>query len=276
MHKRKPAPDPPAPGPLTPEVKQEIADEVQRQIALENQEAQMTAKNTEPDPASSGIQRMLTDGIQHVFVAGSNIDVTDNSGTECTIGQGDALKLTGPPASDATVATLVMLSSKGGHECSKGDTVSVSFTDLQDMQNHMRETISTGMGNLQTNQGKGGLPTLPASAKAAPVKADFASSAPPPDSDAASQINQQVQDAGQAEQSALSQTQSASQDAGDQGSAPAASNEPPKTIAVGQTVDEVTAAMGQPKRIVDLGVKKIYVYPDIKVTFTHGKVSDVQ
>jgi hypothetical protein len=45
---------------------------------------------------------------------------------------------------------------------------------------------------------------------------------------------------------------------------------------VGQTIDEVTAALGQPKSVVDLGAKKIYVYPDMKVTFKGGKVSDVQ
>lgn len=268
--------DPPAAGPLTPAVKQEISDEVQRQIALENQEAQMTAQNTQPDPASSGIQRMLTDGVQHVFVAGSNIDVTDNGGDECTVGEGDALKLTGPPTSDATVASLVMLSSKGGHDCAQGDTVSVAFTDLQDMQNQMRETISAGMGTLQTNQGKGGLPSLPPSAQAAPVKAAFAASAPPPDTDAANQINQQVQDAGQAEQEALKGTQSAPQDASSQGATPATASGPPKTISMGQTIDEVTAAIGPPKSIVNLATKKIYVYPDLKVTFVHGKVSDVQ
>jgi hypothetical protein len=45
---------------------------------------------------------------------------------------------------------------------------------------------------------------------------------------------------------------------------------------VGQTIDEVTAALGQPKSVVDLGAKKIYVYRDMKVTFKGGKVSDGQ
>jgi hypothetical protein len=38
----------------------------------------------------------------------------------------------------------------------------------------------------------------------------------------------------------------------------------------------VTGALGAPKSIVDLGVKKIYVYKDMKVTFKNGKVTDVQ
>ncbi|MGB6905145.1 MAG: hypothetical protein WBD98_20105, partial [Acidobacteriaceae bacterium] len=58
--------------------------------------------------------------------------------------------------------------------------------------------------------------------------------------------------------------------------APAAPAGPPPTISIGQTIDQVTASMGQPTRIVDLGVKKIYVYKDMKVTFKAGKVSDVE
>jgi hypothetical protein len=55
--------------------------------------------------------------------------------------------------------------------------------------------------------------------------------------------------------------------------APAA---PPKTIALGQTTDQVVAILGQPQKIVNLGAKQMYFYPDMKVIFTNGKVSDVQ
>jgi uncharacterized membrane protein YgcG len=50
----------------------------------------------------------------------------------------------------------------------------------------------------------------------------------------------------------------------------------PQQIEKGQTPDQVTAAIGQPDKIVNLGAKQIYVYKDIKVTFINGKVSDVQ
>ena len=55
--------------------------------------------------------------------------------------------------------------------------------------------------------------------------------------------------------------------------APAA---PPAEISLGQTIDQVTAILGQPKSVVDLGAKKIYVYKDMKVVFNAGKVTDVQ
>jgi hypothetical protein len=51
---------------------------------------------------------------------------------------------------------------------------------------------------------------------------------------------------------------------------------PPARIALGQTIDEVTANLGQPEKVVDLGSKKIYFYRDLKITFIEGKVSDVQ
>jgi hypothetical protein len=50
----------------------------------------------------------------------------------------------------------------------------------------------------------------------------------------------------------------------------------PARIALGQTIGEVTANLGQPDKVVDLGSKKIYVYRDLKITFLDGKVSDVQ
>jgi hypothetical protein len=47
-------------------------------------------------------------------------------------------------------------------------------------------------------------------------------------------------------------------------------------ISVGESIDNVTAALGSPVRIIDLGAKKIYTYKDMKIIFMNGKVSDVQ
>jgi hypothetical protein len=47
-------------------------------------------------------------------------------------------------------------------------------------------------------------------------------------------------------------------------------------ISLGQSIEAVTALLGAPTRIVDLGAKKIYSYPDMRVIFTNGLVSDVQ
>jgi hypothetical protein len=197
------APAPPegggGPPALTPDVKQEIADEVKGQIALENQEQQQNAQNQDIDPGSSGIARLLTDGRKHVFVVGSALDVTDSNQAECALSDGDVLALMGPPPPDATAADLVVLASKGGNECGKTSTVTVQVTDLQEMQNHMRELIDQGLQELQSKQGQGGLPQAPPDAQAQPVQAKYAEVAPPADPNAGTEIQQQTQQADQAE-----------------------------------------------------------------------------
>ena len=50
----------------------------------------------------------------------------------------------------------------------------------------------------------------------------------------------------------------------------------PKTVQLGQTPDQVKDALGEPGKIVKLGPKEIFVYKDMKVIFTDGKVSDVE
>jgi hypothetical protein len=270
---------------LTPDVKQMVADEVKRQIALENAEAATNAQNQQPDPASSSIARMLSDNQPHVFIAGSDLDVVDAAGTECPISQGDIVEVASAPPADAEGASAIILASKGGKECAKSDHVTIAFNDLQDMQNHMRETIDTGMADLQSKQGKGGLPAAPPSATAAAVPAAFTVGAPPPDQTASTEIADQTQAADQAEQEVASATPvSGPSDTAISApiplpAAPAAAPATaaaPTTIALGQTVDQVTASMGQPTRIIDLGTKKIYVYKDMKITFKAGKVSDVE
>jgi hypothetical protein len=57
--------------------------------------------------------------------------------------------------------------------------------------------------------------------------------------------------------------------------APAAQAEP-ATVEIGQTVDQVTAVLGKPEKIVKAGSKQIYLYKDLKITFVDGKVTDVQ
>ena len=102
---------------LTPETKQQIAAEVKSQIALENQESAQNTAGQDIDPGSSGIARLLSDGRPHVFVAGGSLDVTDASGQECSVSDGDALQLRTPPPSDATSANLVFSPARVNPEC---------------------------------------------------------------------------------------------------------------------------------------------------------------
>jgi hypothetical protein len=69
------------------------------------------------------------------------------------------------------------------------------------------------------------------------------------------------------------QDQGQQQQAAQQDAQPA---QPPPTIQMGQTEDEVVGMIGQPEKKIVLGSKEIFVYKDIKVTFIGGKVADVQ
>jgi hypothetical protein len=186
-----------------------------------------------------------------------------------------------PSDPTATSANVVVLASKGGKECARSSTVAVNIADLQEMQNHMRETIDQGLQDLQAKQGKGGLPPAPPSAQAQPVQAEYAAVAPPPDPKDAADLQQQAQQAEQAEKEVAAEAGGAPQSAGQMASGPA--DAPPASppaaapsIGLGQTIAEVTASLGSPKSVARVGPKTIYNYDGMKVIFKDGKVADVQ
>jgi hypothetical protein len=255
---------------LTPEIKQMIADEVRNQLALESQEAQQNAQQQDPDPASSGIARLLSDGRPHVFVAGGNLDVMDATGQECVVSDGDTLQLREAPPSDATSANLVVLSSKGRPECQISLTVQIQLTDLQEMQNHMRETIDQGLKEMQEKQGTGGLPAAPPAADAPPTEAQYASAAPPPEANLSVEIQQQDQ------QSELAEKDVTAEPPQDYGGAPGAMPASSVSVQVGQTVNQVQAVLGAPSRVANQGPRVIFYYGDTQITFVDGKVIEVQ
>jgi hypothetical protein len=48
------------------------------------------------------------------------------------------------------------------------------------------------------------------------------------------------------------------------------------TLTRGQTAGEVVALLGDPTRIINLGFRQIFVYPDMRVTFIGGRMSDAR
>lgn len=57
---------------------------------------------------------------------------------------------------------------------------------------------------------------------------------------------------------------------------PPPADQAPPTIKLGDTKDQVIAAIGQPQKVVDYGTKEVDYYPDMKVTLVKGKVTNVQ
>ena len=182
-----PAPPAGAAPAITPQVKQQLADEVGRQVKEESVEAQQNAQNRDPPPGAGGVVQELGDRQSHVFVVASDLDLVDPTGRRCMISAGDVVQVVSGPKPSSSTADAIVLASKGGVECDRAAQVEIALTDLQEMQNHMRETIDQGMAS--TDAGK----------KAATVTPAFAASAPPPDSNAGREIDQQQQIAAAAE-----------------------------------------------------------------------------
>jgi hypothetical protein len=241
---------------LSPEVKDLIAEEVRRQIDRERAESQF---------AGSGYGYrgddvpVWADGASHVFVAYAGLGVNSNAGY-CTIGEGDVLQLNQAPAPYSDAANLLVLASRR-YDCRRGSIVAVRLEDLQDMDNHMREAVQAGLGDLQAHQGQNGIPPLPAGA-AGVINSPYAADATP-DPDASVEINQAYQDTDQAEQAALSQA----------ASEPSAAT---PTVSLGQSIEQVRAILGPPQQIMDVGARQIYIYRNVKITFVNGRVSDIQ
>jgi hypothetical protein len=162
-------------------VKQLLAEEVGRQIKQESVEAQENARHRDPQPGAGGIVQALSDRQPHVFVVASDLDLVDPTGRRCMISEGDVVQVTSGPEPSSSTASAVVLASKGGVECGRAAEVQIALTDLQEMQNHMRETIDQGMASTK------------AAKSATSVTPAFATSVPPPDADAAHEIDQEQQ-----------------------------------------------------------------------------------
>jgi len=155
---------------LTPEVKQQIADEVRAQI----QAQQAAAAHPEPAEAASsappagGAQNgpdelpAALDPAHRTFIVSAVLSESTTDGTECSLSPGDVLtRIQDSPDADQNVKVLVASSQK--NDCGSGSQVAVAVQDLQDMHNDFQAKISEGLGKLAENQGKNGMPGGPPS-----------------------------------------------------------------------------------------------------------------
>ena len=249
---------------MSPDVKQMVADEVQRQLAQERAEGQNPG-NVMQDTGDSG-PGIFNDGASHALVVYNPIQANDG-GMGCALTEGDVIGFEGNLTPGVEFASVRVLASKG-QDCASGSTVGVSLQDILEMQNHLRETIDRGLGQLQTNAGSGGLPALPAQAMGAPINSPIASDVPQADPNGAAELSRQAQEATQGEQAVLNEAPPLDNGGFNSAQTP--------TITLGMTMSQVQSLLGPPKRLVDLGAKRMYIYDDMKVVFMDGRVSDVQ
>jgi hypothetical protein len=155
---------------MSPEVKQQITEELKMQLAEEKD-----AAGNSNAASANGDQSPALDPKHHIFIVASNLTVASDSGDECELNSGDVLYRTGDAAGeDGKVDVAVKSAAKD--DCSAGTNTAVDLSDLQEMQNHLREEMDTGLKELAANQGKNGLPK-------APDTTTTAGEVPPPSAD---------------------------------------------------------------------------------------------
>lgn len=182
----------PADTPISPELKQAIADQTQQQLSYENAASQNSVQAAE----LTGLPQVMQPG--HLFVADAPLDVATLDGQACSLSPGDLIALVGVPAADAVAANLTVSASRQG-DCPVNTTVTLSLDQLQEMQNSFRANLDQGLQTLHDQQGQNGLPKAPASALAdvPPPPADVPP--PPPPTDAPAMLDAAAQQADQAE-----------------------------------------------------------------------------
>ena len=138
-------------------MKKQISDEVAAIIAQEK-----NAAGAKGDSGNGDVTPDALDPAHRVFVVSSSLSEDTADGTSCSLSQGDVItRIDDTPDADHNVKVSVTASQKD--DCAKGSQVSVSLDDLQEMHNHLREQVDDGLSALSKNQGKGGLPSGPAS-----------------------------------------------------------------------------------------------------------------
>ncbi len=179
---------------MTPDVKNALAEEIREQIDADRQAAAAGGSSSSAPSGGDEAPPALNPKFK-TFVVSSSLDVTGDDGQECSLSPGDVILRTAEDVIEGsdTIAVQVKTSQKG--DCAAGASEAVKVDDLQEMHNHFREQVDSGMQEMAKNSGQKGMPKAPdASTTAGEVPT------PTPDQDVASDLSSQQQDADQAEQ----------------------------------------------------------------------------
>ena len=111
--------------PLTPAIKNQIAEEVKQELAADKAASAAQAQETNSGELASVLSRP-----NYVFVVASNLDVTTADQQACGLQPGDTLQVKYPAGSGATVVELLVASSKR-KDCPAGVMVSISVATFR-------------------------------------------------------------------------------------------------------------------------------------------------
>ena len=141
--------------PITPEIKEGISQEVQRQLEQYQQ-------GPPPDPKSGTIDTALPifDKAAHTLLVANSVIVLSGN-QPCAITKGDVLRLSGTASADPAAAVPVTVIWSQPPDCAIGSTVMVAVDQLQEMQNEMRAKLDRGLEAMQGSSGRDGMVDIP-------------------------------------------------------------------------------------------------------------------
>lgn len=126
---------------LSEAVKEEIRKQVE--LALRNQQ-QAVKNNSTMEPS-----QILTEG--RLMVVHADLNVEDQSGNQCQLDEGDVVRILSQPSTQNPTAQLKVVSAKGT-SCAAGTTLTISSTNLLEMENEFQSRIQQGMSEMQKNK----------------------------------------------------------------------------------------------------------------------------
>lgn len=257
--------------PMDDNVKQLVSDEVQRQLQWERGLPQ--TQNTE-------LVSPLADQRTHTLIANTSLNA-EAGGQECVITEGDVVQYDDAQQAHGPNADVRMLWSKPD-DCPSGTVATLPIEQVQEMSNHMVETLNQGLQEYQSRQGQNGLPKLARDLNGS-TQAPFAADLPPADPNVADELQQQAAAADSEVSQAVEEAARAAAPPPEpervESQPHGAVTRPDIRIAKNMTADEVIAQIGNPTNTINDGKhKKIFIYtnPNLKITFDKDRVRKVE
>jgi len=179
------------PAPVSPEVKEAMAQEVQAEVTQEQAEASQGGTGA----ANGQALPPVLDPNQRTVLVSQSLDVPAGTAT-CALTAGDVVNRGGDNLLPGNKVAVNVVSSKAG-DCPANTSTQIDLAVLQEMHNQFQEQVDAGLSTLASSQGSGGLPSGPV-ANGVPTPDGTAQ----PDRDVVATLAQQQSEADNAEATA--------------------------------------------------------------------------
>jgi hypothetical protein len=144
---------------ISPELKQQIADEVRAQLQAEQAAVPSAGGSQSYAPSADGGDQAPPALKQRTFIVASTI-TANVGGQDCQLTGGDVIYRSGDTLTADSRFEVMILNSKQG-DCPADSRTEVELADLQEMQNQFQEKMDAGMKTLADHEGTSRLPSGP-------------------------------------------------------------------------------------------------------------------